>query len=564
MHGSFLKFKYKNMNLLKYKKYFLFFLLIFCIGFFYYYFFIKDKQKEMKAIGCGYYTDNINIYFTANPTIICYTGKIKNCYKIKNADVKPFTCIDFQRGLPLGRVYGKDNKNIFYLDNVIPEADRASFAILDTPKNNNDTYSKDNRNVYFAGQKIVGADPLTFLILDTGILGTGYSKDKNNVYYRDKIIPRADTSTFNVATEYEEGRYYDAWDKNNRYEDGESYKEVLGCSYSKKDNKIFYHDKVVVNADYSTFKVYSEQHEREDCVEGGLDRYALDKNHIFYKGDIIPGVDLTTFTFLVTNEYFSYSSDKNNVYRDGKLIPGADPTTFELLAYKNQQNQLVYSKDKNHVFRDDEVISGADPKTFIIISQDFSSIYAKDKNNVYHDGVIISGADADTFNFVDSSREYMKDKNRVYYIVDYYRGIGEGVVVKDADPHKFKSINNEYFQDEKNIFYKGKKIDTFDYNSFQFLSNYYVKDKNNIYCSGKLLENVDYKSFTVIPAVEVEGMMGGNVKCDGLAKDKNNIYDYCKIVDNYTPGQLDPDKIGKPDVRDFDPVVYCNHKAADW
>lgn len=184
----------------------------------------------------------------------------------------------------------------------------------------------------------------------------------------------------------------------------------------------------------------------------------------------------------------AYAKDKNNIYDGDDLIEEADPITFKPL-------NLFYAKDEYNVYYVNECkgyaeykkIEDADPETFEVLC---GSIYAKDKNNVYLKGKIILNVDSKTFNSVKifNNCKYFKDKNNVY----------------TENIEKIENADSETFEV---LFYESNFSDIY----------YYAKDKNNVYCVQNKLENSDVETFVVLGYSH--------------AKDKNNCYKYCKIVE---------------------------------
>lgn len=89
----------------------------------------------------------------------------------------------------LSEIHGKDKNNIYTIARneelkVINDADKSSFEVLKVPDKPYDLrYSKDKNNVYYHENIINEADPATFLIIN-GI----YSKDQNNCFRSGKIV----------------------------------------------------------------------------------------------------------------------------------------------------------------------------------------------------------------------------------------------------------------------------------------------------------------------------------------------------------------------------------------
>jgi len=83
--------------------------------------------------------------------------------------------------------YAQDGQRIFYFTDPIVDADAASFRFLDGP------YAGDARRVYWMGKAIDGADPATFRVLNAAF---ECSADVGRAYYRQAVIAGADPRTF--------------------------------------------------------------------------------------------------------------------------------------------------------------------------------------------------------------------------------------------------------------------------------------------------------------------------------------------------------------------------------
>lgn len=96
---------------------------------------------------------------------------------------------------------------------------------------------------------------------------------------------------------------------------------TIGPSFNKTVNWIYPVDK-------KTFKVLSDE------------RYAKDKDHVFYMGRMIEYADPKTFQLL---ERHGYAKDKNSAFLDCEKVIFADPASFEVL-------EFPYARDAKHVF----------------------------------------------------------------------------------------------------------------------------------------------------------------------------------------------------------------------
>ncbi len=205
----------------------------------------------------------------------------------------------------------------------------------------------------------------------------------------------------------------------------------------------------IIGADAPTFKLIDEN-------------YEADKDHVYWRGDLIPGSDPVTFVDFTDS---AFAKDAHAIYFDEqKVLPQADPATFVPVGERG------YGKDKNHVYFCGEgiginpqfecsTVAVADPSTFIILSD----YYAKDKNGVYDSmGHLITGVDLSTFVLLNDF--YAKDKNNVY--VDTGGGAS---IVQGADPTTFQVATAEQCGND---------------------CNYTAQDKNHEYLWGNIVQQI--------------------------------------------------------------------------
>ena len=133
-------------------------------------------------------------------------------------------------------------------------------------------YSKDKNNVFYDGKIISGAINTSFKVVWPQSIGSEqfYAKDERNVYYRgETLIPKADPGSFVPLAVLEDG-----W--------------RVGGPYSRDEGHVYYENREVVGADWRTFDSEYE------------DGYASDKDHVFFKGIIIPNANPKNFSFPVS------------------------------------------------------------------------------------------------------------------------------------------------------------------------------------------------------------------------------------------------------------------------
>ena len=289
------------------------------------------------------------------------------------------------------------------------------------------------------------------------------------------------------------------------------------------------------------YRTYSRPHfemiEVEvSTFESEWDKYAKDKNHVYYKKEILKGVDPETF---VEIEY-SFFKDSEHVYKDGVETDQADPETFKLYSDPDgKDGTMSYAKDAYHVYDaySGEMFEDADPETFVWIS----STLQKDKDHVYFWGgggsrAIIKGINAQTFEQV--GQNYYKDRDSVIYIGSAqtirmaWENYGEIVrVLEDADPDTFEIISKGYVRDvesvwywylpvvdanpktlvvddtqkraayardDNSVFYRDMKLTKLDPSRTQFISGTYAIDDNEVYYMEHHITGLDRESFEVI------------------------------------------------------------------
>ena len=95
------------------------------------------------------------------------TGAGKRVKKIDEHDFKSFKVLRNQN-------FAIDNNSVFYVGNIIKDADPISFKLLEE---SDFSYSKDDMSVFLRCEKIIFANPNTFKLLDFP-----YSKDDKHIF----------------------------------------------------------------------------------------------------------------------------------------------------------------------------------------------------------------------------------------------------------------------------------------------------------------------------------------------------------------------------------------------
>ncbi len=419
-------------------------------------FFICNYVEDTQA----YSSNNKNIYYKnkkiQNADIDSFIIEEKNVFYSKDKNYVYFMGekqkeIDNSTFEVLNYYFAKDKNHVYYENKILNETDSRSFAIL---KNN---YAKDNNYVYYNNEILKEVDPQSFVVLDNN-----YVKDKNSVYYKNIKIDSSDPKTF----------------------------VIMKYGYSKDKNFAYKEGKVILSANGADFIEIKE-------ISGRV--YHKDKKNVYLKGVKIEGADPETF-LVIDHEY---SKDKKNAYYEGKNIGERDYKTFVRLNWQD------YTKDKNHVYFENEEIKGIDKESFEVVD----SPYSKDKNYMYYRTERVDNVDIESFEIIEDSRfydnDYYKDKNHVFF---------RGKSLDEVNPNEFKRLGKYtyFYSDGAHLYYSGNKMDHIDYKTFVIYDGIsYSKDKNHVYYKDRILEDADPDTFR-----EAKGKNGGR-----YIVDKNYVYD---------------------------------------
>ncbi len=442
--------------------------------------------------------------------------------------------------------YIKKDNAVYYKDEIwqedekkVNDADFKTFVEL------NKIYGKDNKNVFYGDEKLENADFKTFQAV-----GENIGRDKDNFYWYNQKV-KINLKDFKLYKNKDKIRYFrnngkiyalEALNELNGIEDVDTF-EVLDDEYSKDKHNIYYDGVTLSDVDMDTFQIIMPNY------------YAKDKNSVYSRHKKIKGANPKTIKVL----NIAYIKDDKTVFSDfsfSNTLKNADVESFEALGE-------YYGKDKNNVYLMGEKIKKADVKTFQVISEESFNHYSKDKNNVYLETYIIEGADPKTFEIIKEKPTYSKDKKYLYYsgkkideIKDNLKIMSAGVldIIKNGNriyangnrldienPENFKIIKNDYYnnpniiygKNDKNIYViigngqkiRSKVIKDADINSFEIMEiGAYSRDKNNIYFTYSdvvKMKDVDKDSFTI----------GEH----GFSHDKNSVYFYGKKIDVISP-----------------------------
>ena len=186
--------------------------------------------------------------------------------------------------------------------------------------------------------------------------------------------------------------------------------------------------------------------------------------------------------------------------------------------------------------------AGSNTKIDKATFQEIDATYSKDKNGVYvwenRGWKKLEELDPITFQIINVSgsvRQYLKDKNGIYFI----DGDSDNLVLEKLpyDSQTFEVINQLYTRDKNNIYYSDRKIIGADLSTFQIGSDGFSKDKNNIYLRGKRILGIDKDTVKIIELPYIEdknNVYYENKKIEGADKNTFELtYDFGSVVNRY-------------------------------
>ena len=213
----------------------------------------------------------------------------------------------------LGDYYSIDKGKVYYRNEILEGANPKTAELIGF------SLLKDDKNVYYMGEKIKDVKIKNF-----EKLGKNYWKNDNKIYYRDEKIENADIMSFKVLNE----DY--AKDKNHVYSGREEIDSSLSGKikdpktfeflpkgiiydvwlYGKDKYNVYYIENKMINCFNSYYFIYEVKGINKDKVEVLNKWFIKDNKNIYFKGEILEGVDYNTFEVLPNGN----GKDKNRSY----------------------------------------------------------------------------------------------------------------------------------------------------------------------------------------------------------------------------------------------------------
>jgi len=184
----------------------------------------------------------------------------------------------------LGNYYSIDKGKVYYGNEILEGANPKTAELIGF------SLLKDDKNVYYMGKKIKDVKIKNF-----EKLGQNYWKNKNHVYSGSEAIDSSlsekikDPKTFEFLPN---GIIYDVW------------------LYGKDKYNVYYIENKMINCFNSYYFIYEVKGINKDKVEVLNKWFIKDNKNIYFKGEILEGVDYNTFEVLPNGN----GKDKNRSY----------------------------------------------------------------------------------------------------------------------------------------------------------------------------------------------------------------------------------------------------------
>lgn len=195
--------------------------------------------------------------------------------------------IEFYASSTVEEGYAKDKDHVYWGTDIVQGADLASFGSLYTyggccSSSVWNSLARDSAHLFFKGKIIEGVHIASFHIVHETdkyeINNSDYAKDDARVYFWSgtlplKIVSNADPVTFKLLP----GGY------------ATDYSDTFTTFYAEDKSNIYFNGEIVNGADKPTFIVFYEQQPlAKTCnLPQGCSRDAKDKNHSYYKGEVV-------------------------------------------------------------------------------------------------------------------------------------------------------------------------------------------------------------------------------------------------------------------------------------
>lgn len=244
------------------------------------------------------------------------------------ADVDPNTLefLNYQDGR-VSDSYFKDHNYVFYLYKILPDADPATFSLINTQGSflMDSVLARDKNTLWYKDQAIKDINPDSF----------------QNILFEDSL-----TSYFSAQSRINENRQY-YWQGQHFYTSASAVTKAINYESIIIDDSLFIQNKKY----FSGKDVHSIRLVSDKFYKTSKDVYLAQKNEGFIK---IEGADPSTFEDLK----IGYAKDKDTVYfyhNEGEDVPFhiikvADAESFEIVMSTPEGVVRHDAKDNNHYY----------------------------------------------------------------------------------------------------------------------------------------------------------------------------------------------------------------------
>ena len=256
---------------------------------------------------------------------------------------------------------------------------------------------------------------------------------------------------------------------------------IANDGYCVVEQRVYYNAKLMEHADAESFTSYT----RADLNTYDAELYAKDKQHLYYSGHAVSGVNLENLHAQIIGSDLYWLND-TQVIKGDRIVEGADPSTYAAYDYYSFWN--ISGREGNQViYYHDEPMHNIDAQSFVPIDDS----YGKDGQHVFYQGhAILANVDTDRFSRLDDN--FASDNQHIFYL----NGVDSHILI-GAEPAIFEIFERNYYRSGETVYYvtqyeSAKPMLQVDATSFTVTqydeqTNSDAYDKNNYYLHGEIV-----------------------------------------------------------------------------
>lgn len=240
-----------------------------------------------------YNADNETALYWTDGKVVYFRGE-----KIKNADIDSFE--------QFPDCWAKDKNFCYSGSTKLKDADCLTFEVL------NYTYAKDKNNVWTLVGRIPEAEPKTFEVCDNGrkSLGITFVESANN-----KKEKRESFAPYGFGKDSKNVFYYDFQGKTKVLKKAisTSFQSLNDGDFGYDENSVFCGKNILPKANPKTWKKLEDKY-----------FYSKDQNKVYYFNRLIKDADAESFEIVIVSSVFEtptqYAKDKNCFYFNDSIV----------------------------------------------------------------------------------------------------------------------------------------------------------------------------------------------------------------------------------------------------